>query len=440
VALPADVPLADILPAVLPQFGAEWVERGSDHEGWVVQRVGQPPLEEDRTAAELSLFDGETVYVRPRADQLAKIDYDDLVDGVGEQVRDHTWSWSVERSRWTFRAGAAVTLLVGLLLVLGQGSAAQQTFIAGVFAVVLLAAAALAARGAADAPVATILTSVGVCYAAVAGWLLVGTLDPGATAAMRLAGLSVTTLLALACSIMVLASPAYGFAGATLFFTVLALTGVIGSVSALSLAQTAAIGLVLSLVIGVFVPSAAFRLSGLTLPSLPTAAEELGEDIEPIPHRRVTDLGAVTIGYSIGLFTGLGAAQTILLPVVVSGGGVWPVALALVIAATLLLRSRHPDGTAQRWAILVPAVVAIATTVLQVGAQLGSAVRLLLVFPSVFAVGLLLLLGGKRLPGRRLRPYWARTGEILESISAIAAIPILLQVLGTYAAMRGLAG
>jgi hypothetical protein len=69
VALPTEATLTELLPAVLPQFGAEWVEQGADHEGWVVQRVGEAPLEEDRTLAELNLLDGETVYLRPRADR-----------------------------------------------------------------------------------------------------------------------------------------------------------------------------------------------------------------------------------------------------------------------------------------------------------------------------------------------------------------------------------
>ena len=57
------------------------------------------------------------------------------------------------------------------------------------------------------------------------------------------------------------------------------------------LALAAAIGLVVTLVAGAFVPTTAFRLSGLTLPMLPGGPEQLAEDIEPVPSRVVVDRG-----------------------------------------------------------------------------------------------------------------------------------------------------
>jgi hypothetical protein len=65
--------------------------------------------------------------------------------------------------------------------------------------------------------------------------------------------------------------------------------------------------------------------------------------------------------------------------------------------------------------------------------------RFLVVVPVVLAAGLLLL-GGERLPGKRFRPYWGRAVEIFELITAIAVLPILLQVLHVYTFMRNLAG
>jgi type VII secretion integral membrane protein EccD len=440
VALPADVPLVDVLPVILPQFGADWVEQGADHEGWVVQRVGQEPLDEDRTATELNLVDGETVYLRPRADQLTAIDFDDLVDGVGEQVRDHPWAWTPGRTRWMFRLGAGAALLLGLFLLPGTGSTALQALLTGCFAVVLLIGSVLVARGAANPRAATILAGAGVCYAAVGGWLLMVTLNPVATPMMLLTGSVVAALVALAVGLMAVPASAYLFAGAVLFFGVLALTGVIGSVSPATAPEAAAIGMTLSLVIGVFVPSAAFRLSGLMLPMLPTAADELSQDIEPVAHDMVVDRGTATVGYSIALHIGLGLAQCLLLPMLVVEGYGWSMWLSVVMAFLLFLRSRHPDGTAQRWAVLAPASVAVVANIVHIGAEHTDLNRVLFVFLPVFAVAVLLLLAGQRLPGRRLRPYWGRMVEILELITAIAVIPILLQVLGVYTMMRGLAG
>jgi type VII secretion integral membrane protein EccD len=440
VALPAEVPLADLLPAILPQFGAEWVEQGAEHEGWVVQRLGEPPLDEDRSLAELNLLDGETVYLRPRAQQLAAIDYDDLVDGVGEQVRDHPGAWSPARTRWMLRIGAGVVLLLGMLEVPGTGSGAIPAALAGIVSLLLLAGSALVARGAADSQTATLLAGVGACYAALGGVLLVKTLDPVATPMIQVTAAAAGALLALTIGAAAVADAALLFAGAVAFAVALVITGLIGSLTSATSPQAAAIGLVITLILGVFVPSLSFRLSGLTLPMLPTGAEDLTEDIEPVPHKLVVERGTATVGYSTALHVGFGAAQSVLLPMLVSSGHGWSMVLSVVIAFLLYLRARHPGNVVQRWAILVPASVSLVANLVHFGAERSPVDKLLVTFVPVLAIGLLLLLCSERLPGRRVAPYWGRAVEILESLTAVAIIPILLQVLNVYAMMRGLAG
>ncbi|WP_235925891.1 type VII secretion integral membrane protein EccD [Actinokineospora pegani] len=440
VALPADVPLTDLLPAVLPQFGAEWVEQGADHEGWVVQRVGEQPFDEDRTLAELQVLDGETVHFRPRADELAAIDFDDLVDGVGEQVRDHPGAWTAARTRVLLRVVSGAALALGVLLVPGVGAVGVQALVAGVVAVLLLGAGALVARGAAKPQPASVLAFAAAVYAALGGDLLVAVLAPEAAPMVRVSAAATAAVVVLAAGLVAVADAALLFAGALLFTSVMVVTGLIGSLAPVTGPQAVAIGLALTLIAGAFVPSTAFRLSGLTLPMLPTGAEELSEDIDPVPHKLVVERGAATVGYATALHTGLGLAQAVLMPLLVVGGHGWSIVLSLVMSFLLLLRSRHPSGLAARWAFVVPALVPVVVTLLHVGAEQAGGTRLLVVFLPVLVVGLLLLLAGERLPGKRLRPYWGRAVEILESVTAIAVVPILLQVLGVYAAMRGLAG
>lgn len=440
VALPTEATLTDLLPAVLPQFGAEWIEQGADHEGWVVQRVGGPPLDEDRTLAELNLLDGETVYLRPRADQLAPIDFDDLVAGVGEQVREHRGTWEPRHSRWMFRIGAVWAFLLGLVVLPGAGAVGAQAAVALTLAVALLPASALIARGAADTYAATIVAGAAVCYGALGGALLVRVLAPLAPAAVQVTvGLAVA-LLVLGVGVFLVADSALLFTGAIMFVLELALTGVVASAAEVSLPQAAGIGIAAGLIIGVFLPATAFRLSGLTLPMLPSDKEELSEDIDPVPAKLIVERGAVTVGYSTALHTGLGAALALLLPVLVSSGNSWDMVLSLVITLLLLLRTRHPAGVVQRWAIITPAVVGVVANVWHLAGEQTDATRLLTILTPVFVLGALLVLASRMLPGKRLRPYWGRAVEIFESITAIAIVPILLQVLGVYAWMRGLGG
>ncbi|MET0190789.1 MAG: type VII secretion integral membrane protein EccD [Pseudonocardia sediminis] len=440
IALPAEVPLADLLPAVLPQFGAEWIEQGADHEGWVAQRLGEAPLDEDRTLAELGLLDGETILLRPRADQLAPIDFDDIVAGVGEQVGRHPRAWTPARSRVMLRAGSVAALLLGVPLLLAGGPAVVQAVVAAVVSLGLLAASALVARGAGDPLVGTILAGVSACYAAVAGGTLVLALDPVASPMTVLACAAAGALEALTVGLILVADGALLFIGAITFSIALAVAGLIGAVSPASVSQAAACALMVTLILGTFVPSIAFRLSGLSLPLLPTGASELNEDIEPVPHQLVVDRGTAVVGYSDALHIGMGAAQAILLAVVVAAGDGWAMIYTAVVALLLFLRSRHPDGLLQRWSVLVPAGLAVAANLLVLGAAQDTLGRLLGVWLPVIAVGALLLLGSDRLPGRRLRPYWGRAVDIFESLTAVATLPLLLQVLGVYATMRGLAG
>jgi type VII secretion integral membrane protein EccD len=440
VALPAEVPLAELLPAILPHFGAEWIEQGADHEGWVAQRIGEEPLPEDRTLTELNLLDGETVHLRPRADQLAAIDYDDLVDGVGEQVREHPATWGAEHSRWTFRIAAAAALLSGVALVPGAGSAAVESVLSGIFALALLFGSTLVARGAGKPQIATILAGAAVCYAAECGALLVEVLDPAASLMVCLSGGAAGALLALAVGLIAVSDAALLFTGATMFVALLLLTGLIGSVTPATPPQSAGIVLVVSLVVGVFAPVTAFRLSGLTLPMLPGSAQELGEDIEPVPHKLVVDRGAATVAYSTALHLGLGLGQLVLLPMLVIDGYGWSMVLSMVIALLLCLRSRHQSGKVQRWSMLVPAAILVLANLLHVGPEQTGFGRIAAVLAPVLVAGTALLLLGERLPGNRMRPYWGRATEILESLTAIAVIPLLLQVLHVYELMRGLAG
>jgi hypothetical protein len=64
---------------------------------------------------------------------------------------------------------------------------------------------------------------------------------------------------------------------------------------------------------------------------------------------------------------------------------------------------------------------------------------------ALILVGLLAMVGvmvlaALRAPFRRLLPIWGHTANILETVTALAIIPVLLQLLGVYAWARGLFG
>ncbi|WP_369799365.1 EsaB/YukD family protein [Micromonospora sp. M42] len=81
-ALPSDVPLADLLPTLLRYAGEDLADEGVRHGGWALSRLGGQPLDGGRTAAQLGVRDGEVLYFNPRAATAPEIVFDDVVDAV----------------------------------------------------------------------------------------------------------------------------------------------------------------------------------------------------------------------------------------------------------------------------------------------------------------------------------------------------------------------
>ncbi|NUP49463.1 MAG: type VII secretion integral membrane protein EccD, partial [Catenulispora sp.] len=99
-ALPTAVPLADFLPAVLSFAGPDLADQGLAHDGWVLQRLGGPPLPEARTLAESRIQDGETLYLRPRRAAAPAAVFDDVVDGLATAVREREDRLHETAGRW----------------------------------------------------------------------------------------------------------------------------------------------------------------------------------------------------------------------------------------------------------------------------------------------------------------------------------------------------
>ncbi|WP_257135459.1 EsaB/YukD family protein, partial [Streptomyces sp. b94] len=149
-AVPTDIVLADLLPTIVDHGGTDLFERGVQAGGWVLQRVGQDPLDEERTLGDLGLRDGETVHLRLRGDALPEIHYDDLVDGLSGKLRQRADSWRPVWSHHLMTGLALSALATGLLLLLLPGPSGLRALCAAATAVVLLAGAAAASRAVGD--------------------------------------------------------------------------------------------------------------------------------------------------------------------------------------------------------------------------------------------------------------------------------------------------
>jgi type VII secretion integral membrane protein EccD len=204
-------------------------------------------------------------------------------------------------------------------------------------------------------------------------------------------------------------------------------------------AQTAGLVAVAMFVLGHFAPNLSLRLARLRVPYLPHDAEELQEDIEPEPEERIALRVTAASAYLNILSMSCAAAYAVAFWLLTHHHGWIGWLLPLTFSCAILLHARDQTGVLQR----VPAVLVggfgFTLVLIERVADTGldgwiTASGLLLV------AAVLLLVGAWRLPTSRLRPLWGHIGDILEMLTAVALLPLLLQLLHVYAYFRALAG
>ncbi|MER5963489.1 type VII secretion integral membrane protein EccD [Streptomyces sp. NPDC002057] len=435
--VPADVPLADLLPTIIGYSGDGLDEEAVEGGGWVLQRLGEEPLDEEQTAEALGLKDGERLYLRLRRESLPEVHFDDVVDGVatGLERRGDAWHPALTHH---LALGLSLLALAGgfVLLALSADIGPLRVVAAALTGVLLLLGASSAARAVADAGAGTALGAAAVPFLALAGALL-PTGDSDLTAARLLAGgsaaasASVLALAAVACSAplflgLLVTSVATSVAGA------LVLLGLTPSETAGALA-------VLVVAFGSFLPGFAFRLSGLKLPALPRNAGELQEDIEPYPARDVVDRSAVADGYLTAFHVVTGALCAGCLTLMTRAPGWAPVALAAALSLLLVLHAREVGSRWQRLALVLPGVYGLALLTAGWALTLGPTGRLYLL-AGLTASAAALAIVSWTVPGRRMLPYWGRAADLLHSALALSLLPLALTEAGVFTWVRGLTG
>jgi type VII secretion integral membrane protein EccD len=439
IALPGDVPLADVLPTLLAYAGAGGHEAGR-RDGWSLSRVGGTELDPNRTPEQLSIRDGELLLLRPHSNDAPATVFDDVVDALASGARERRGRWSPSASRVAgFVAGilALTGAAVGLLV---TGPPYRPAGLAGIgIGATLLVVAVVYARalgsnraGAAFAFLATIYSGLGGLLVALGDRSLGELRAPHATVAVAVA----VVAAAIASTGVPAAAPAFLAVTVCAVATPLALgvatrleTGVAGG---------AAATVVLAYAFLPAMPMLAYRLAGLPRPTVPTEREHMHEETETVDGARVLELGRRADAYLAAMLTSLAviSAATALLVAPVGWRGV---AMAGVLGVLPILRSRWFSRRAQRLPLLVSGGVALAAVAVQVTSRLDQADRLLLVTGSALAVVLFSI--GLGLAGdRRATPRWGRFLDIVEILLILAVAPLAIWVSGVLDFARAIRG
>ncbi|MDN3359232.1 type VII secretion integral membrane protein EccD [Actinomadura sp. DC4] len=439
-AVPAHVPVADLLPTFLDHLGPELAAAGFGHDGWVLQRLGEPPLDEDLGTAALGLYDGDVLHLRPRADHLPPVDFDDLVDGVATGTSERADRWRPETTRRFVLSLVGAALALGVAVAPMSGTGTMATLVAGTASVFLLLGAAAASRALGDRAAGILLAAGSIGFTVVAGLALPAgearSLTPGdlvSAPGLLAAGAWAATMAALA-------RPAVGgvLAGftATVFAAILmGLGGLLVTLGTAHTAGAAAIVLAAALVVGAAVPVIASRFAGLRIPPLPTSPDEFQQGIDPEPSRIVLERTARAHEHIGSLYVGLGVIVTGCLVVLGTTPGISARVLAAVASLLLLLHGRDLLGVRARLAVFAPGVAGLAAVLLDLTLDQPANVRPVVVVGLMLTAGLLLSVA-RTLPGRRLLPHWGRVADLMHTTTAIAVVPLVLAVVGLYARAR----
>jgi type VII secretion integral membrane protein EccD len=435
-AIPASTTMAQLLPVLLTHVVTE-SERAQP---WVLQRLGAEPLAADGTAESLDLREGEILYLRPAPQAMPVLEFDDAAVGVADSLEAR---------------GDRVRPAVIRRLLLGVGSLMLAVFAAGCFtvrpnwlmapalgvaAVVLLASAILLSRSIADTAAGVIGGLWGCGFAALAGLGAVhgaaAILSPGRRDVL-LAG----ACAALAAAIVLAAArvPIAPF-GAALGIGMCAM---IGAWLAIAFhwdpARTAGLIAVVLFIAGTRSVRAVLRLAQIRVPLLPRTAAELQEDINPDPAQQLGWRTATAVSY-LDSFTVASAAVFITTFVLLTRSSGWPGwVLSLLLAGSVLLRAREMGGVWQCTALSVAGTAGIALVLIS-GTGRNGPLTAAVLLAALLVIGALLLVAAGRIPGRRQTPVWGHLADQLEGLTAFALVPVLLQLMHTYAYFRSLIG
>ncbi|WP_432835343.1 type VII secretion integral membrane protein EccD [Dactylosporangium sp. CA-092794] len=438
-ALPEQIPLAMLLPGVLPRAGEALADDGLDHGGWVLRRTDGSTLDLSRTLAAQQVRDGDILHLAPRYEEWPELEYDDVVDAIAAGARRYGVAWSPAATRVTGLAAGLFLLFGTLTLLLLAGPAwTVPAIIALVIAAGLLTGGFALSRALSDATAGTTLGAASLVYAFAGGLLLLGGDEP-------LSRLGAPHTIAGAGALLVFAIVGYLAVGANvrLFAAGIAigtlgvLAGLLGLTS-LGAAECAAALVGVLVLLAPALPLAAVRLGKVPVPQLPRTSDDLLQQ-DPVPPAAAT---YAAVARADEIFTGLLFAFAVLnvasFWLISREAGLFTGILVGVVAAAGLLRARLFATVRHRVPLLLTGLAGAALLMARlagasVPVQVGVGVALLLVAVAAVTAGM-------RYSARPPSVYLGRLADILDVVLVLASIPIVCQVLGVYAWVRALAG
>lgn len=460
VALPDDVPVADLYPEIL-RLSQQRPEAGAPVGYHLVRRDGTV-LDSSRSFTAQRILDGELLTLRPFSDSLPPAVFDDVSDAVASAVSRDRALWNTDLTRAAGLTGGAV-LPALLALVVWTAEPRHDMYslpgvLAGIVAVVLAAVAAVRARVYDDRASSLALGLGALANAGVGGSGLL----PLATGQGigKLQFLLACAAVLLVSVVLTLCSPRRdGPFVAAAFASGLGLTATFVALLAhWTPAEIAALCAPLGVGLLAFLPGLSLRFARLPIGFDPPQSGSRGaygadpEPQDPVDAVRIEAQARRGHELLVGLVGGCALLALVATGVLAFAGGPWAQLLALATGIALLMRAQLFRYTAQVAPLLAAGLGAL--VLLGLGLALhppAAAVRAALEGDSaelnlrtiwlVVALGAasaLVTLTGLAAARTGPSPFWGRFLEIAEGFVLLTLVPLALAVFDVYATVRAM--
>ncbi|MFI7698237.1 type VII secretion integral membrane protein EccD [Nonomuraea sp. NPDC049480] len=435
-ALPADIPLPNVLPGLLRALG----EVGGDSAaapGWTLQRLGGTPFDLGQSLGALGVLDGEILYLRPREAIMPVALYDDVADVVATGVRDGRGVWSAKHTRVVGASGASGLLVLGALgLALSGMPGLTITIVAGLLALLLVVTGTLLSRAVGDSMAGALIGHAALPYGFVAGLFAPG--GTGFGAPHLLAALACTALVA-AVGGALISDGVPGFLGTAVAATAGGICAAAVMVWSAPPAGVAALAVAVLLAFSPLVPTLSFKLAKVPLPAMPTTAEELRSDNQRLDAPAIQERTRVAQRYATGMIAAIGLSVLVTQVLLVLDRD-WVTALMTgSLSLTVIMRARVFRGLGQRLWLIGTGLAGFAMLALSLVGQ-GGIVGSLSVAIGVLWLALMTVGIGLWLATGKPSPFWGRAADILDVALVVQLFPLALGVLEVYSWVRGLSG
>lgn len=459
VALPDDIPVADIYPEIL-RLAQQSPEEGAPVGYSLVRRDGTV-LDSARSFAAQAILDGELLTLRPFSQSLPPAVFDDVSEAVASAVTQDRTLWNTGLTRAAGLIGGGV-LFVLLAFAAWTGDPRHDMhgapgILAAVAGVLLLTLAAVRARIYDDqlSAVALGLGSLPNIAVAGSGLLPLATHD----GVGRLQALLACAAVLIASLVLTLLSPrgdgpfvAFGLAsavGVLLVFTAI-LTGMTPT-------ETAAVCTQLAVGALAFLPGLSMRFARLPIGFEPphSSQRDFGDHPapqEPVDAERIAAQARRGHELLVGLVGGCAVLAAAGAAVLGFSDNTWGRLLALATGVAMLMRAHLFRYTAQVAATLAAGLGALvllglglcvkAPRGLMADALKGDTaaldIRTLWLVAAIAAAAALVTAIALIVPSRGVTPFWGRFLEIAEGFVLLTLLPLTLAVFDVYARARAL--